>query len=158
MAEVIRLLRQLAQELGLEEEHPWKRMRRTEQLRLHTRRDQELDNLRAMLDAAPIPLFRLDESGAVLLANRAFCEFVALPPERVVGTFLGLTGLDQIFPYAGARVVEAVRRNDHQPLVNTATYVSAERGPITVRLTLVPEADPQGRITHFTGTLHPVGA
>jgi serine/threonine protein kinase len=158
MQEVIRQLRGLMGQLGLEQEHPWQRMRRTDRIRLQTRQDHELASLRSLIDAAPVPLFRTDEAGAVLVANRAFCEFVALPAERLVGTFIGLTGLDQLYPYIGARLVEAVRRRAVEPLVSTATYVSAERGPITVRLTLVPEADAQGNITHFTGILHPLGA
>src|ERR671910_687142 len=44
--------------------------------------------LKGILDNAPLPIYGVSEEGRIRLANRFFADFVGMPQEKVIGSFL----------------------------------------------------------------------
>ncbi len=116
------------------------------------------DKLRAMVDNCPCPMFRLDSRAKIQEANRAFCEFIRLPQREVVGQSVGLTRLCYIYPEIDVEVMNAADSRAPSPIVRIVSFPGGSKGQVTVKILLVPEPTPTGRIAHFSGIIHPVDA
>ncbi len=79
----------------------------------------ETNLMPGIFNAIPNPIFALDGKHRIVLANRAFCDLVAVPPEKVRGMHL-----DQVFPPGES----ALFRDDPDQANNREIALSAAGG------------------------------
>jgi PAS domain S-box-containing protein len=59
--------------------------RSVERDRMEARLAQQYQFLQRLVDAIPVPVFHKDIRGVHLMCNKALCEMLGLPPERILG-------------------------------------------------------------------------
>ena len=73
--------------------------------------------LGGILDNAPLPIYGVSEEGQIRLANRFFADFVGMPQEKVIGSFL-----DDVFTAEEARQF----RENNRRVIETETPLIEE--------------------------------
>ncbi|WP_293899201.1 PAS domain-containing protein [Phenylobacterium sp.] len=104
---------------------------------------------RAMADSAPAPVWVTDSTGALVFANRAFCELAAMPLDRMFGD----GWIEIMHPEDRPRIAAARAENRHhrQPLSWEARFWLSPGEWRWLRTASQPRFDEAGELQGYVG-------
>ena len=108
----------------------------------------------AFLQRCPMPMFVVDRSSRIQLANPAFCDVLETPLEHLVDTPLSRTRLGRIYPRIAGDLLTAAHRG--LALLRRIEFKSRSVKRASIFIWLAPEFDESGEVQKYWGILMPL--